>query len=271
MELRKSALALFLCALAWPAAATVRGEEIEYRDDGTLLRGYVAYDDALPGPRPGVLVVHEWWGHNDYVRRRARMLAAAGYVALALDMYGEGRQAAHPDDARTFASAVGGDPALARRRFEAALAVLRAHPRTDPRRIAAIGYCFGGGIVLNMARAGADLAAVASFHGSLAPQVPARPGAIRARILVFTGGADPFVPPEQVEAFRKEMDTARADYRVVVYPEARHSFTNPAADEYARRFGLPLAWDPEADRDSWRQLLEFLRETFSGASFRKDS
>jgi dienelactone hydrolase len=206
-----------------------------------------------------VLVVHEWWGSNDYVRSRARDLAEAGYVGFALDMYGDGKVATHPQDAQAFATEATKDPAVVAARFNAALAELKKDPHVDTARIAAIGYCFGGGVVLGRARAGADLAAIASFHGMLATQTPAQPGAIKARVLVLTGGADPFVPPEQVEGFEREMQAAGARFEVVSYPGAKHGFTNPNAGTY----GMPaLAYDSTADRESWAALLRMLREVF---------
>src|SRR5438046_4050800 len=180
-----------------PRSATVKTRELEYRQGETLLQGFVAWDDAARGRRPGVLVVHEWWGHNEHARNQARRLAEAGYVGFALDMYGKGKVTTHPQDAQAFVSEVTKDPAVLAARFNAALEQLKRDPHVDPRRIAGVGYCFGGAVVLGMARAGADLAAVVTFHGALATQTPAQPGKVKARILVLTGAADPFVPPEQ--------------------------------------------------------------------------
>lgn len=247
------------------AQAAVVGEEIDYRVGDVTLQGYLAYDDAIDGPRPGVLVVHEWWGHNEHARESARRLAEQGYVALALDMYGDGRLAEHPDQAGEFASAVMSDMDTARARFEAAMDVLGEHSAADPDQIAAIGYCFGGAVVLNMARMGLPgLDGVASFHGSLGTPVPARPGEVHARVLVLHGADDPLVPEEQVEAFRAEMDAAGVDYEFIAYPGATHSFTNPEADANAERFGLPLGYDAEADQQSWAELQAFLDELFGG-------
>ncbi|MDA8164752.1 MAG: dienelactone hydrolase family protein [Desulfobacteraceae bacterium] len=258
-------------AQAAPATAAVQGEETVYRAGATPLKGYFAWDGAVKGRRPGILVVHEWWGHDEHARKRARMLAGLGYTALALDMYGEGRQAVHPAEARTFAAAVRENLPLATERFNAALALLRGHPTVDPGQTAAIGYCFGGGIALAMARTGADLAGVVSFHGSLATGAPAKPGAVKAKILVLTGGADSMVPPEQVSAFEREMDAARADYRTIVYPGAKHSFTNPQADALGRKFNIPIAYDPEADRQSWQAMREFFEKLFKGGNRPRDS
>jgi dienelactone hydrolase len=240
----------------------VQGKEVSYREDGTTLKGYIAYDDAIKGRRPAVLVVHEWWGHNDYTRKRADMLAALGYTALAVDMYGDGKQANHPDDAGKFATEVSKNMPLAKRRFEAGMKLMRKQKTVDPKEMAAIGYCFGGGVVLNMARMGEDLKGVASFHGSLDTSTPAQSGKVKARIISFTGEDDPMIGADKVAAFKLEMDSAGADYRVVTYPGVKHSFTNPSADELGKKFNLPLAYNAEADKDSWQQLTVFLREVF---------
>lgn len=244
------------------AHAAVVTREVDYTVEGTTLKGYLAYDDSIKGARPGVLVVHEWWGMNDYARKRARMLAGLGYTAFALDMYGDGRQAHHPDDAGKFSSEVMKNQELARARFNGALEVLRKEKTVDPQRIAAIGYCFGGAVALQMARYGTDLAGVVSFHGSLGPISPAQPGAIKARILVLTGADDPFIPAEQVEQFKKEMDAAGANYKVIAYPGARHSFTNPDADEFGKKFNMPLAYNKAADEASWQEMQDLFRQIF---------
>ena len=237
----------------------IKTREVAYRQGDTALEGVVAWDDAIPGKRPGVLVVHEWWGLNEHSRTQARRLAEAGYVGFALDMYGKGKVTTHPQEAQAFAAEATKDPAVVAARFNAALEQLKQDPHVDPTRIAAIGYCFGGAVVLDMARAGADLAAVATFHGALATKTPAQPGKVKAKILVLAGGADPFVPPEQVAAFEREMKAAGPEFQVVTYPGAKHGFTNPNAAQY----GMPqLAYDPEADRQSWAALLKFLNEVF---------
>jgi len=227
------------------------------------MTGYLAYDNSVTGKRPGVLVVHEWWGHNDYARKRAGMLAELGYTALAVDMYGDGKQAEHPDEAGKFASQVRQNMSVATERFKAAMKVLQEHQTVDPDQIAAIGYCFGGGIVLQMARQGLDLDAVVSFHGSLATDNPAEPGEIKARILVLHGAEDKLVSPEQLQSFHREMKAAGADYKFIPYPGAKHSFTNPEADVYAEKFNIPVGYNAEADQRSWQDMQEFLRETFT--------
>lgn len=243
--------------------AAVVGEEVDYHSGNTVLKGYIAYDDSIKGKRPGVLVVHEWWGHNEYARHRARMLAGLGYTALAVDMYGNGKQADHPDDAGKFAAAVRNNMPEAEARFRAAMNLLRKHKTVDARHIAAIGYCFGGGIVLEMARRGLDLDGVVSFHGSLGTANPAKKGVVKARVLVLNGADDPFTKPEQINAFKEEMKKAGVDYRFISYPGAKHAFTNPAATELGKRFGLPLAYNAEADKKSWDEMKQFFKDLFS--------
>jgi dienelactone hydrolase len=256
-------LIIALAVVTHSAQAAVKGEEVQYKAGDTVLKGYLAYDDAVKGKRPGVLVVHEWWGHNEYARMRARMLAELGYTALAVDMYGDGKQATHPDDAGKFSGEVKKNMPMAKARFDAARNLLKKHATVDGKRLAAIGYCFGGGIVLEMARAGEPLKGVVSFHGSLNTDHPAKAGKMKVRMLVLTGEADPFVPPEQVEAFKKEMNAAKASYKVIAYPGAKHAFTNKEADQYGQKFNLPLAYNAEADHKSWAEMQAFLKEIFA--------
>ncbi|UCE88365.1 MAG: dienelactone hydrolase family protein [Pseudomonadota bacterium] len=244
------------------AQAAVQGKEVEYRANGTVMKGYLAWDDAAKGKRPGVLVVHEWWGHNDYARERARMLAELGYTALAVDMYGDGKQAAHPDDAGKFAGEVRKNMPVAKKRFVAAMDLLKQQTTTDKAHVAAIGYCFGGGIVLEMARAGVDLDGVASFHGSLGTANPAQRGKVKAKVLVMNGAADPFVKPEQITAFKAEMKNAGVNYRFIDYPGVKHAFTNPDADKLGKQFNLPLAYDAAADKASWDEMQKFFKQIF---------
>jgi dienelactone hydrolase len=265
MNIRKLLIApVFLFAILASQAgftAIISGEVV-YRVGDTEMIGYIAYDDRNMDPRPGVLVVHEWWGHNEYARMRARMLAIMGYTALAVDMYGDGKTAQHPKDAGKFAGAVGGNMPLAKARFEAALEALKSHVLVEKDDIAAIGYCFGGGIVLNMARSGVDLDGVVSFHGSLKTGNPAQPGAVKAKVRVFNGAADLMVKPEHVTEFEREMEAAGVDYQLVNYPGVLHSFTNREADSFAKKFDLPLAYDQFADEDSWEKMGQFFREIF---------
>lgn len=251
---------VLLCISTSATLAAVQGKEVTYSADGTTLKGWIAYDDAAKDKRPAVLVVHEWWGHNAYARKRANMLAELGYVALAVDMYSDGKQALHPDDAGKFAGEVSKNKPMAKARFEAAMKLLRAQGNVDSAKLAAVGYCFGGSVVLNMAREGEDLKAVASFHGGLGTDSPAQPGKIKAQVRSFTGADDKMIPAAQVEGFKQEMEKAGVNYKAVVYPGAMHSFTNPDADEYGKKFNLPLAYNAAADKDSWAQLQVFLAE-----------
>ena len=253
---------LVLIPLVSYGAASIHTEPVDYSAQGVVMKGYLAYDENIKGKRPGILVVHEWWGLNDYAKKRARMLAELGYTALAVDMYGEGKQAMHPDDAGKFSSELREKMDVARARFLAAMNVLKKSPTVDQNRIAAIGYCFGGGVVLQVARDGVDLRGVVSFHGSLATNHPAKAGSVKARILVAHGADDQFVTNEQVEAFKKEMKDAGADMRFIAYPGAKHSFTNPDADEYGRKFNIPLAYNAEADKKSWEDMQKFFVEIF---------
>lgn len=244
------------------AQAAIKGEPVEYKSNGTVHKGYMVYDDAIAAKRPGVLVIHEWWGHDEHARNSARKLAEAGYVALALDMYGDGKQAHHPDDAGKFAGEVRKNLSLMKSRFEAGMKLLQKQPNVDAKRMAAIGYCFGGGVVLEMARAGEDLRGVAVFHGSLGTQNPAAPGKVKSKVLVMNGAEDPYVPADQVAAFKKEMDHAGVNYKFVSYPGAKHAFTNPKADEKAAKFNMPLAYNAKADQESWAELQSFLKSIF---------
>lgn len=255
------AVLMGLAGLA-PAQAAIKGEEIEYKAGNTVHKGYLVYDDAVAGKLPGVLVVHEWWGHNEHARNSARKLAEAGYVALALDMYGEGKTANHPDQAGKFSGEVGKNLPLMKSRFEAGMKRLRQQAQVDGKRVAAIGYCFGGSVVLQMAREGENLRGVASFHGGLATEHPAKSGKVKARVLVMNGADDPFVPAEQIAAFKKEMEGAKVDYKFVNYAGAKHSFTNPEADANGAKFNLPLAYNAKADQESWTELQSFLKTVF---------
>ncbi len=256
--LRALAATAILLVCAGVAAAAVQTKEIEYTQDGTALQGFLAWDDARTGKQPGVIVVHEWWGLNEHARHSAERLAQAGYVAFALDMYGKGKVTTHPADAQAFMEEAGKDPAGIAARFHAARELLLKDPHVDPTRIGAIGYCFGGGVVLAMVRQGEDLKAVATFHGLLATSHPAEKEKIKPRILVLTGAADPMVDQAQVAAFEKEMKAAGAKYQVITYPNAKHSFTNPDAD----KAGMDaLQYNAEAARKSWNAMLKMFKET----------
>ena len=256
--------AALVVAFSLPASAgsKIEGKQIDYTVGGVTLKGYLAYDEGIKGKRPGVLVVHEWWGQNEYVRKRARMLAELGYTALALDMYGEGKMASHPDEAGKFSSEVMKNFPVAKERFLAALELLKKQPTVDPDRIAAIGYCFGGGVVLNMARQGIDMKGVASFHGSLAVVTPDKPTPIKAAVRVYNGADDKFIPAEAIEALKKEMAEQKVDFKFVNYPGAVHSFTNPDATEMGKKFNMPIAYNAAADKESWEDMQKFFKSIF---------
>jgi dienelactone hydrolase len=232
----------------------ITGTEVTYSTDSTTMQGYLVKDALATEKRPGILVIHEWWGHNDYTRERADMLAELGYTALAVDMYGDGKQAGHPQDAGKFSGEVMSNLPEAKARFEQALATLKADPSVDPDRIAVIGYCFGGSVALSMANAGYDIDAVAAFHSGLGLPIMPEAGEVKAEILVCNGADDPFVPAEQTEAWKSAMDAAGVNYKYVAYEGAVHAFTSPGADALGEKFELPLAYQKEADEQSWEEM-----------------
>lgn len=241
----------------------IKTKQVTYKVGNQEFKGFVA-SPKINKKKPGILIVHEWWGHNEYANMRAKMLAKEGYVALALDMYGDGKLADHPEQAGEMAKAVTQNMKTAESRFKAALDLLKSQPDVNPEKIAAIGYCFGGGIVLEMMRRGVDLDAVASFHGSLGisqGKIPS--GKIKTRVLVFNGADDKFVAQEDIEAFKHQMDEAKINYTFVNYPNAVHSFTNQDADKLAKQFGLPLAYNKKADKDSWKKTMTAFKSVFS--------
>lgn len=237
-------------------------EKMTYQIEENQYQGFFAYDNASSDKRPGVLVVHEWWGHNEYAQKRAIKLAELGYVAFALDMYGEGKNALHPDEAGQFAQEVFSNINNAQLRFQKAYSILQNHPLTQSNHIAAIGYCFGGRIVLHMARIGMDLDAVISFHGSLKPFQTAQKDKVKSKILVCHGEDDVLVSKETIQSFHQEMENAEVEFEFISYPGVKHSFTNPLADELAQKFNLPLAYNKEADQSSWESMKSFLEYAF---------
>lgn len=239
--------------------AAVHTEPVPYQHGDALLEGYLAYDDSLTGKRPGVLVVHEWKGLNDYAKRRVEMLAGLGYIAFAADMYGKGVRAETHDQAAELSGVYRKDRALMRTRADAALQFLKSHTLTDPSKAVAIGYCFGGTTVLELARGGYDIKGVVSFHGGLDTPAPASLGDIKAKILVLHGAHDSFVPPDQVEAFKEEMKRAGADMRFVSLEGAVHSFTVPEAGDDPSK---GMAYSEAADKHSWELMTNFLAEIF---------
>lgn len=246
-------------ALPVTVTAAVQTQTVEYTHDGVVLEGYLAYDDTVEGPRPGVLVVHEWTGIGDYVKSRCEQLANLGYVAFAADIYGKGIRPEGPEAAGKEAGKYRSDRPLMRARAQAGLDQLRSYSQVDGARVAAIGYCFGGGVVLELARSGANVNGVVSFHGNLDTPNPEDAKQITGKVLVCHGAADPYVPFEQVEAFWNEMNNAHVDWRMIAYGNAVHSFTNPARGEDASQ---GAAYNPDADRRSWQDMQEFFGEIF---------
>jgi dienelactone hydrolase len=239
----------------------LKEENITYTGDSITMNGYVVYDENVKGVRPAVLVVHEWWGLNDYAKMRAKELAKLGYIAMALDMYGEGKQAYNPDSANKLATPFYMDPQMAKTRFDAALAKLKTYNQADANKVAAIGYCFGGAQVINMAKLGNDLKGVVSFHGNL-NIVPANKDLLKAQILVCHGAVDPFVPQTEVEQFKKQMDSIGAKYSFKSYQGAVHAFTNPNATAMGEKFKIPIKYDGAADSASWKDMREFFDTIF---------
>ena len=259
----KSKLLLIMLVLflsTGTALAKVVSRTISYTHDGVSLEGYLAYDDAVAGKAPGILVVHEWWGLNDYARSRAEKLAGMGYVAFAVDMYGKGKSTEHPDQAATWMKDVNSNMDAWLKRALAGLEVLKKQPQVDTARLAAIGYCFGGATVQVLAYGSADLKGVVSFHGSLIPPSAEQAGRTRAKILICHGAMDPMNTPEALTTYVNAMNAASIDWQLIVYGGARHSFTNPDAD---KRGMAALAYNPSADRRSWQQMTFFLDEILS--------
>lgn len=245
--------------------ANIQSQEISYSAGGADMKAYIAWDGDREGPRPGVLVVHEWWGLNDYARRRANMLAELGYTGMAVDMYGNGKTAGNPDEAGQLMNGLLADLPVVRERFNAALEQLQGHATTDASKTAAIGYCMGGGIVLHMARHGAALNAVASFHGALPLGIAAEgeDAKVTARIAVYHGEDDVFFSAEEVAAFKAEMRNTGADCLFVTIPGALHGFTNPQASINGEKYGLPLRYSELADCCSWDHMRLVLESAFN--------
>jgi dienelactone hydrolase len=241
----------------------IKEEIVSYTDNGVTLKGFIAYDDNIKGKRPAILVVHEWWGLNDYSKMRARKLAELGYIAMAADMYGNGKVAANPTEAQELTTPFYKDPNLAKSRLDAALKKLKEYIQTDPDNVAAIGYCFGGFVVLNYAKLGADLKGVVSFHGGMGG-VPVDKKLLKAKVLVCQGGSDKFVSQKDVDKFKHQLDSIGSDNTFKIYANATHAFTNPDATKIGKEFNMPIEYNAEADRDSWNDM-----KTFFGKIFKK--
>jgi dienelactone hydrolase len=249
-------LGLMMAMLAPVARAAIKTQVIDYKDGEVALQGYLAYDDSIAAA-PGVLVIHEWWGHNDYCRKRAEQLAGLGYVAFALDMYGKGVTAENAQDAGKLATPFYKDRGLMRSRAMAGLNVLKGQKQVEGKKIAAIGYCFGGTTAIELARGGADLACIVSFHGGLDFLNPEETKNIKGSVLICTGADDPMVTPDKVNAFEEQLRQAKIDYQINIYGGAVHAFTNPGADAHK----IPgIAYNEKADKRSWEAMKLFFGE-----------
>ena len=239
------------------------GKEIEYNCNGVLMKGYFAWDSDANDSLPGVMVIHEWWGVNEYVKSRANMLAENGFCALAIDMYGNGQQAENPDQAGEAMNSVLGDMEMGTARLKAAYETLISQDEVDSERTAAIGYCFGGAMALHMARTGMPINAVASFHGALGSFHRPGPGEVKAKILVCHGEDDAMVTMDDVSGFREEMDQAGVNYKVIVHPGAQHGFTSKEATANGEKYGIPVGYNAKADTDSWSAMMELFDSCFN--------
>jgi dienelactone hydrolase len=243
------------------ATPQLKEENVSYFLDNTTLKGYIVYDSSTDKKRPAILVVHEWWGMNDYPKMRARKLAGLGYAAMAVDLYGNGTTVDNPTDAQKMAMPFYQDPKMAKNRLEIFINALKQYSQVDTSNIAAIGYCFGGGVLLNTVRLGEDLKAVVSFHGNLVG-TPADKNLLKAKILVCQGADDKFVMQPEVEKFKRQMDSIGADYTFKQYAGATHAFTNPAATALGKKFNIPIAYNAAADTASWNDMKEFFGRIF---------
>ena len=252
-----AAVALFLTTAAY---AAVKEEAVTYKDGDTTMKGFLVYDDAAKGKRPGIILVHEWWGITKHMHNEARRFARNGYTVFIADMFGDGKTADNPKDAGMLAGSVMKNPAGMQSRFNAARAQLAKHPSVDATKIGAAGYCFGGTVAINMARAGANLVAIAAFHAGLGTNTPA-PQSVKTKVLVLNGADDPLIKPEQIEAFKKDMDAAKADYRYINYPGALHAYTNPEATEVGKKFNMPVAYNAKVDKEAKAEADKFFAAT----------
>jgi dienelactone hydrolase len=258
---------LMICAQAQigepgkASIASMKTEEFSYKTNGVTQKGYIAFVPNAKNKLPIVLVVPDWWGYGSYAKSRARQLAELGYFAMVVDMYGDGKVAATPTEAQKYSGEFYKDPALGKARIEAAETKVKSFVHVDPRRISAIGYCFGGTMVLNAANMGMDFRGVVSFHGGL-KTIPAVRGMVKSKMLICHGGSDKFVTAEDVSNFRSNLDSAGVRYLFKVYPNATHAFTNPESTAIGKKFDMPIAYNKEADETSWQDMRVFLREVF---------
>lgn len=251
------AAVIAVSTLATAARGKLVEQTVKYEHNGVTFAGLLVYDDTRSGPRPGVFVVHEWWGLNEFAKTQARRLAELGYVAFAADLYGEGRVTSDPAEAGKLAGEVRGDAELWMGRAKAALDAFAKSEHVDPKRIAGIGFCFGGTTVLQMAGAGHELAAVVSFHGNLPPFSQEQAERIRAKVLVLHGAADTHVPDQAVTAFMDSLRETKVDWQLVAYSGAKHSFMNPDSDKMK---SPGVGYDERTAKRAWAQMQAFFKE-----------
>lgn len=262
--MKKLFILLFLVGMTSTANAGIHTETVKYTSGGAELTGFLAYDDSIKEKRPGILVVHEWWGHNKHAQNKARKLAELGYTAFALDMYGTGKLADHPKTAGEFMKAAFTDWEASQAKFREAKKILQAHATVDPEKIGAIGFCFGGAVSIRMARGGEDLKGIVAFHSALPDQPKMAKDQVTASILVINGADDGFLKSDTVAAFVKEMVEANVDFKYMSLKGVRHSYTNPQADEFSKKFNLPaLKYDKAADQRSWKAMHRFFQGVFA--------
>ena len=255
-----SLLIISVLTISAQKKSIIKGEEVSYTLDGTSFKGYVAYNTKQKGKRPAIIVIPEWWGATEYAKMRARKLASLGYIAIAVDMYGNGKIAADPKEAMALAGPFYKDPQMGKNRIEAAINKLKEFPQTDADNLGAIGYCFGGSMVLNAAKMGVDIKSVVSFHGGLAT-VPATEGSTKAKILVCHGGADKFITPDDIKNFKGNLDSLKVPYTFIVYTGATHAFTNPMSTATGKKFNMPIEYNAAADKKSWNDMKAFFKKT----------
>jgi dienelactone hydrolase len=235
-------------------------DSVSFTVDGKNYQGFAYYNQTIKGKRPGILVIPEWWGLNDYTKSRAKQLAELGYIAMATDMYGDGKLGNDPKEAQGLATPYYQNPALTKIHIDAAMEKIKTLPQTDTSEIAAIGYCFGGFVVLNAAKLGVNLKGVVTFHGGLGGVAPQK-GLLKAKILVCHGGDDNFENPHVAE-FKKQMDSVGADYKFIIFPGATHAFSNPEATAIGEKFNMPIKYNAAADTASWNDMKEFFKKLF---------
>jgi len=261
---KKLFILLLLFGLTATANAEIHTEAVNYTSGGVQLTGFLAYDDSIKGKRPGILVTHEWWGHNKHAQNRARKLAQLGYTAFALDMYGSGKLAEHPKKAGEFMNAAFKNWDASKEKFQEAKKILQTHKTVDAENIGAIGFCFGGAVSIRMARGGADLKGVVAFHSALPDKPKLAKDKMSASILVINGAKDAFLNSDTVAAFAKEMVDANVDFTYMSLKGVQHSYTNPQADEFSKKFNLPaLKYDQAADQRSWKAMHRFFQRVFA--------